>query len=87
MTLVTEPLAGQHGQPTPDTRLASPAEIGALIRQRRRDMKLTQAGLAGISGVSHKFVNEVEQGKATAEIGKIMTVLQMLGVDLYGRVR
>ena len=87
MTLLTKPLADQHGQPTPGTRLASPAEIGALIRERRKDMKLTQAGLAGISGVSHKFVNEVERGKATAEIGRIMAVLQMLGVDLYGRVR
>ncbi|HXY98554.1 MAG TPA: type II toxin-antitoxin system Y4mF family antitoxin [Stellaceae bacterium] len=70
-----------------DTKLSSPLDIGELIRRRRRDMKLTQVALAELSNVSHKFVNEVEHGKPTAEIGKVLVVLQMLGIDLYARTR
>lgn len=87
MTSATEPSPGRLNTPTPGVRLGSPAEIGTLIRHRRKEMKLTQAELAGLAGVSHKFVNEVEQGKATAGIGKIMVLLEMVGVDLHGRVR
>ncbi|MGH7013403.1 MAG: helix-turn-helix transcriptional regulator [Stellaceae bacterium] len=71
----------------PDTKLDSPSDIGELIRHRRRDMGLTQVALADLTAVSHKFINEVEQGKPTAEIGKVIKVLQMLGIDLYGRTR
>jgi len=67
--------------------LPDPAAIGDLIKRRRKELGLTQDGLAGISGVSHKFINEIEQGKVTAAIGKVMHVLNMLGIDLFGRVR
>ena len=70
-----------------DTKLPSPSDIGELIHRRRRDMKLTQVALAELSGVSHKFINEIEQGKPTAEVGKVLSVLQMLGIDLYARAR
>ena len=63
MTSATEPSPGRLNTPTPGVRLGSPAEIGTLIRHRRKEMKLTQAELAGLAGVSHKFVNEVEQGR------------------------
>lgn len=71
----------------PDTKLTSTSDIGKLIRERRRDMGLTQLALADLSAVSHKFVNEIEHGKPTAEMGKVIRVLQMLGLDLYGRAR
>lgn len=61
--------------------------FGALIRQRRKALRLTQVKLGGLSGVSHKFINEIERGKPTAEIGKLMRVAQMLGIDLLARIR
>lgn len=70
-----------------DTKLNGPPNVGELIRHRRRDMDLTQVALADLSAVSHKFINEVERGKPTAEIGKVIKVLQILGIDLYGRTR
>ena len=72
---------------TADVVLPDMTALGALIRSRRKALRLTQAGLGGLSGVSHKFINEIEQGKETAEIGKVIRVAQMLGIDLLARTR
>jgi HTH-type transcriptional regulator / antitoxin HipB len=70
-----------------ETDLSNSEAIGSLMRHRRRALGFTQQRLADLSGVSHKFINEVEQGKETAAIGKVMRVLHRLGIDLIGRQR
>jgi HTH-type transcriptional regulator/antitoxin HipB len=59
--------------------LRTPVDIGALIRDRRRAMKLDQADLARMIGVSRLWVNPVERGKSGASLG---LVLRALGVTL-----
>lgn len=71
----------------PETKLRNAEAIGMLMRDRRKAMGFTQQRLADVAGVSHKFINEVEQGKETAAIGKVMRVLHRLGIDLIGRQR
>lgn len=63
--------------------LSSPEELGALVRACRKAQGLTQAELAGASGVGLRFVGEVEKGKPTCEVGKVLLLLQMLGVRLH----
>lgn len=38
---------------------------------------------ADLSGVGITFLSQLENGKETAEIGKALNVLMMLGMDLY----
>jgi y4mF family transcriptional regulator len=57
-------------------------EIGQLIRSRREAKGLTQAALAKQLGASRKWVMEMEGGKTTAEIGRILQALSVLGVAL-----
>ena len=57
-------------------------EIGRLVRIRRRDTKLRQDELASISGVGTRFLSELENGKASLELGKVLQVLQTLGLEL-----
>ncbi len=57
-------------------------EFGNLIRAKRRKLGLTQAELAGYSGSSIMFLSDLERGKPTAEIGKAITVMNTLGIDL-----
>lgn len=57
----------------------SPGEIGALIRSARKEQKLRQDELAGAAGVGLRFIVDLEAGKPTAQIGKVMQVLQTLG--------
>lgn len=62
--------------------LASPAELGALLRARRKEKHLTQTELAGLCGVSVRFVSEVERGRATAGIGLVLRLCARLALDV-----
>lgn len=62
--------------------VTSIADLGAYIRQERREQQLTQSELAGLSGVGLTFISQLENGKATAEVGKVLNVLSVLGSDL-----
>ena len=57
-------------------------DLGGLLRKKRKDQGLTQAQVAEYCGLSPRFISEVERGKASAEIGKVLYLLETLGVDL-----
>lgn len=65
------------------TRIVTIADLGAAIRRERRRQGLTQTDLADLCGVSLSFVSNVENGKRTAEVGRILTLVQTLGMDLF----
>jgi len=57
-------------------------DIGALIRDKRKNQKLDQAELAKKVGVNRRWVLEVERGKPRAEIGLILKTLDALGLTV-----
>ncbi len=57
-------------------------QIGALIRATRKGLGVTQRELALTSGTGLRFVVELERGKETCEIGKVLTIFQTLGIKL-----
>jgi HTH-type transcriptional regulator / antitoxin HipB len=57
-------------------------DLAAVVRGRRVDVGLSQAELASRAGVSRKWVYELEAGKATAEFGLILRVLDAMGLAL-----
>jgi HTH-type transcriptional regulator / antitoxin HipB len=65
-----------------DMLLRTPKDLGALIRQRRRDLGLDQGTLAERVGVSRQWIIEAERGKPRAEIGLVLRTLDALGVRL-----
>lgn len=58
------------------------ADIGKLIRETRKRLRVTQKSLALTSGTGLRFIIELEKGKETCEIGKVLTVLQTLGIKM-----
>ncbi len=58
-------------------------ELANLIKDARKEQGLTQEDLAGLSGTGTRFVSDLENGKETAQIGKILLVLGALGLGLY----
>ena len=53
-------------------RIPSPADIGALVRTTRKASGLRQDELAGACGVGLRFIVDLEAGKPTAQIGKVL---------------
>lgn len=60
----------------------TPYDIGTLVRETRKGLGVTQKDLALTSGTGLRFIIELEKGKKTAEIGKVLTVLQTLGIQM-----
>jgi len=60
----------------------NPEQLGAAIRARRRQLNVTQKDLAMTCGTGLRFIIDLEKGKPTCQIGKILQVLQALGLKL-----
>lgn len=58
------------------------ADIGRMIREARKRLRVTQKTLALTSGTGLRFIIELEKGKETCEIGKALTVLNTLGIKM-----
>ena len=61
-------------------------EIGAAVRKTRKAIGITQKDLALTSGTGLRFIIDLEKGKPTCQLAKVLTVLQTLGikVQLHG---
>ncbi len=63
-------------------KLTRPEDVGSLVRQRRLDLKLTQAQLAEKLDATQKYISRLEAGKPTLQLGGVLKVLRELGIDL-----
>lgn len=60
----------------------TPHDIGALIRETRKRLGVTQKDLALTAGTGLRFVIDLEKGKETCELGKSLRIIQTLGIAL-----
>ena len=63
-------------------RVTSINDLTAVIRGRRAAAGLTQAEAAAAAGVSRQWLNELEHGKPTAELGLVLAVIDALDLTL-----
>ena len=60
----------------------SGGSLGTTVRSRRRQLRLDQAELADLAGVSERFVYALENGKRTVQLDRVLAVLSALGLHL-----
>lgn len=58
------------------------AALGALLRQTRKALKVTQEELSLQTGISRPTIRSIEQGKETAHVGLVLQLCRDLGVDI-----
>ena len=63
-------------------RTVTPSDIGEIVRTARKHAGLRQHELAGVAGVGLRFIVDLEAGKPTAQIGKVLQVLAALGCSV-----
>ena len=56
--------------------------LSSFVKERRKQLNLTQTDLAEKSGVGLRFVRELEQGKQTLRMDKINQVLALFGHEV-----
>jgi y4mF family transcriptional regulator len=67
---------------TPRLLRLTPKQIGKLIRETRKRLGVTQRNLALTAGTGIRFVIDLEKGKETCRIGKVLTILNTLGIKV-----
>ena len=56
--------------------------IKTFIKEKRKQLKLSQPELAERAGVGLRFVRELAQGKQTVRLDKVNQVLALFGSEL-----
>lgn len=57
-------------------------DLGLVLRGVRKSQALRQDDLAAISGVGAVFAGEVERGKDSVHLGKVLQLLEEAGIQL-----
>lgn len=74
-----------QGDDTPSRgpfRIYNPASLGVAIRRYRTEAGLTQAQLATMAGLQRSYLSELENGKETEQVKRLLRVLRQVGVRM-----
>ncbi len=63
-------------------RIYTAGSLGAAIRHYRLQAGLSQAELADRAGINRTYLSDLEQGKETEQLRRILRILKELGVRL-----
>lgn len=63
-------------------KITEPADLGKAIKDRRKQLGYTQLFVSEQTGLSVSFISDIENGKNTAEIGKTLKLVNLLGMDM-----
>ena len=55
-------------------------QLAEYVRMNRKRQKVTQVQLSQLANVGVRFVRDLEDGKPTLQLDKLLQVLQALGV-------
>ena len=56
--------------------------VGEVIKKQRKKMGYTQKYICEVSGISASYISDLENGKATIELGKAIQLANLLGIDV-----
>jgi HTH-type transcriptional regulator/antitoxin HipB len=77
-----EMTTSNHSHRDKPFRIYTPASLGAAIRHYRRQAGLSQAELAERTGLHRSYLSELEQGRETEQVKRIIRILKQLGVRM-----
>jgi len=64
------------------------SNLGQKIKSERKSQELSQTELANLAGVSLNFISQLEAGKSTVQMNKVLQVIYTLGLQFkieYGK--
>lgn len=58
------------------------ARLGQLVARQRRQHGLSQDELAALVGIDRQYLSELERGKVTRHLARLVEVLDAVGLEL-----
>jgi y4mF family transcriptional regulator len=78
------PLGHSTGSETP---IRSSVELGVVIREQRKRLALKQLDLAGLGNTGNRFIVDLENGKPTVQLQKVLDLMDLLGLEVVVRTK
>ena len=70
-----------------ETPIRSSVALGAVIRDQRKRLALKQLDLAGLGNTGNRFIVDLENGKPTVQLQKVLDLMDLLGLEVVVRTR
>ena len=67
--------------------VSSTVDLGSFLRDHRKLQGLTQKDIAGLGNTGNRLIVEIESGKKTVQLQKVIDFVSMLGLELVIRKR
>jgi len=80
----TLPSGKSQGQ---EATIRSSVELGAVVREQRKRLALKQLDIAGMGNTGNRFIVDLENGKPTVQLQKVLDVMDLLGLELVVRAK
>lgn len=64
------------------TKVRTSVELGKLVKAVRTEQELLQIDLAGLACTGNRFVVDLERGKPTLQLQKVLDMLDLLGLEV-----
>ena len=58
-------------------------DLSKLIKQKRQSLGMTQVEASALWNVGVRFFSELENGKATLQVDKVLKVANLLGIKIF----
>jgi y4mF family transcriptional regulator len=66
-------------------KIRTSQELGEFVRKHRTSQKILQADIVGLANTGNRFVVDLEKGKPTLQLQKVLDVLDLLGLEVIVR--
>jgi HTH-type transcriptional regulator / antitoxin HipB len=67
------------------SKITKVADLGKIVCRVRKHQGLNQADIAGLAQTGNRFIVDLEKGKPTIQLQKVLTILELLGLELILR--
>jgi y4mF family transcriptional regulator len=68
-------------------RIRSSAALGTVMCEQRKRLALKQLDLAGLGNTGNRFIVDVENGKPTVQLQKVLDLMDLLGLEVVVRTK
>ncbi len=68
-----------------DTTVRSSVDLGTVVREQRKRLALRQLDIAGLGNTGNRFIVDLESGKPTLQLQKVLDVMDLLGLEVVVR--
>lgn len=70
---------------TAEAAIRTSVELGVVVREQRKRLALRQLDIAGLGNTGNRFIVDLENGKPTVQLQKVLDVIDLLGLELVVR--